>query len=273
MVNHKKEAAKAHKFLRKKGSKNEKKIRKEFKKLISFIEKIEEIHGRMILSLGELPPQDIADDSVRDLYCEAFDALYSAKELAQKGVLSMPSVLIRNAWESTLLITYFTLHPEKAVAWRMGKEVRQKVIHEAHKNHPKGGNEESQKEMYHALSKAAHPGAAGRIIAHRLLGSGNAYPIATAIFPEPISILENLDMIIRHWLFLKASIEIYYDERLFENDQGLREAMKEISDGEANKLKPWLWGRHFEEVEKYEDEVNKNFVFAEEGGDAGNERA
>lgn len=259
MTNHKREAAKAHKFLLKKGIKNQRKIRKEFKKLISFIEKIEKIHGRMILSLGNSPPKNIADDSVRDLYCEAFDALYSAKELAQKGILSMPSVLIRNAWESTLLITYFTLHPEKAEEWRMGKEIRQKVIREAHKNHPRGGSEESQKEMYHALSRAAHPGAVGRIIVHRLLGSGNAYPIATAGFPEPLLILENLDMIIRHWLMLRASIEIYYGEKLFENDQGLRETMEEISDGEANKLKPWLWDRHMEETEKYEDELNKNF--------------
>jgi len=264
MVNNRKEAAKAHKFLLKKGNKNEKKIRKEFKKLILFIEKIEEIHGRMILSLSNLPPKDIADDSIRDLYCETFDALYSAKDLVQKGILSMPLILIRNAWESTLLITYFTLHPEKAEEWRNGKEIRQKVIREAHKNHPKGGSEESQKEMYHTLSKAVHPGAAGRIIVHRLLGSGNPYPIATIGFPEPISILENLDMIIRHWLFLRASIEIYFGDRLFENDQELKEAMKEISDGEANKLKPWLWDRHSKEVEKYESELNKNMDFFDE---------
>lgn len=264
MDNNRKEAAKAYKHLIKKGSKNERKIRKEFKKLISFIEKIEETHGRMILSLSHLPPKDIADDSVRDLYCETYDALYSAKELLQKGILSMPLILIRNAWESTLLITYFTLHPEKAEEWRKGKEIRQKVIREAHKHHPRGGSEESQKEMYHTLSKAAHPGAAGRIIVHRLLGSGNPYPIATIGFPEPILILENLDMIIRHWLFLRASIEIYFGERLFENDEGLKEAMQEISDGEANKLKPWLWERHFQEVEKYESDLNKNMEFFEE---------
>lgn len=264
MTNHRREAAKAHKFLLKKGNKNEKKIRKEFKKLISFIEKVETIHGRMVLSLGCLSPEDVTDDSIRDLYCEAFDALYSAKKLVEKGILSMPIVLIRNAWESTLLITYFTLHPEKATEWRTGKEIKQKVIREAHKNHPKGGNSESQREMYHTLSQASHPGAGGRIVVHRLLGSGHYYPIATAGFPEPIQVLEILDILIAHWLYLRASIEIYFGDKLFENDPGLREAIKEISDGEANKLKPWMWEKHSKAAEEYEEHINKNFVFDED---------
>lgn len=76
----------------------------------------EELICRATVILGNCPPRDITDRSIRDLFADSFDFLYIARRLILEGYASVAFPLLRRAFESNSLMQYFILLPNKAIS-------------------------------------------------------------------------------------------------------------------------------------------------------------
>ena len=230
-------------------TRNEKMVSKEYPEVQKFITKNEMLISRIALILGNIPPTDVADESIRDLLGDTFDSLFTAKEIIYKGYLGTPFVLLRRAWETVSLMTLFMLHPVKSQDWRKGKEIKQSDIRKAHEKHPSGGDVKWQKEMHTYFAKYAHPNSS--IIPYRGLGAGSEYTMGNFAKPEPMLTMPNLIRLIQLWACLRHILVRRYGQQLFVTDPKLKKALEKISDAQASKLNVDLQAKYDKLVREY----------------------
>ncbi len=233
-------------------ARNEKIISNEYPEVQDFIKKNEILVSRIALILGTMKPENLADESIRDLLGDTFDSLFSAKELIYKGYLGTPFTLLRRAWETISLMTYFILHPEKAKDWRDGKEIPQREIRKAHEKHPQGGDANHQKEAHAYFAKCAHPNS--MLIPYRLLGSGSEYTMGNFAKPNDLITMANMIRLVQLWGYLRHVIVTRYGSEMYKKDAKLKSALKEISDEKGTKINLRLKTKHEEMVRKYKSE-------------------
>lgn len=121
--------------------------------------------------LGSVPPKDDYDRIQRDLTCDALDSLFCAERTLLFGYENQTMVLLRRAYETTVLMAYFFNYPDKVNEWKTGKMVRQSTIRTALNEAPVAESKEGLDEMYRVYSLFSHVNR--ETVYHRLLGEGN----------------------------------------------------------------------------------------------------
>jgi hypothetical protein len=85
----------------------------------------------LLFELGEFAPADARDGVQRDLACDTLDSLRTAEGALLRGYENQAMVLLRRAYETISLMTYFLNFPNEVRVWASGKEIRNCDIRDA----------------------------------------------------------------------------------------------------------------------------------------------
>ncbi len=129
----------------------------------------------LLFELGEVAPADDRERVQRDLACETMDSLRTAESALLLGYENQAMVLLRRAYETVSLMTYFINFPNEVQAWDSGKEIRNRDIRDALDTaampEPKG----HLRDLYRLYSDFTHVNR--ETVWHRMLGEGNCFTV------------------------------------------------------------------------------------------------
>lgn len=206
-----------------------------FRAYMRVLDRYEVLACQLTLQLGDHPPTSDVDRACRDLFADAFDALYIARRLVLRHYASTAFPLLRRAFEAICLIEYFANAPDRAEAWLRNREVKNVKIR---KHLTSRGTEQGVdlKSSYDFLAKGAH--LTRSMIPARLLGEGNRFvlgSIAPVSFTRPSEYVLEL---LRTWFwfmstanlsFLRRSLPVnstYWDEYMSTAEEAERAAKR-----------------------------------------------
>jgi len=175
----------------------------------------EKLLCRATLILGHVKPKDAADQSIRDLLADVFDFLYISRQLILQGNLSAAFPLLRRAFESSALIHYFILKPQKADQWSNGKQIKNEEVRKFLGSNRMGLTvaEDAYQQAYADYSGGSHPNR--EYIPYRYLGEPNEFVLGSIVKPELLIVGVNFEKLIGLWFWLAAMISVHYF-KLFE---------------------------------------------------------
>lgn len=180
--------------------------------LVTSIEDYEKLACRLVMALGRIAPQDSRDDSLRDLFGEAFDALYASKNLFLDWLTTPAYSMLRRAYEISSLFAYLILEPNAFIDWESGKQISNAEIRSFLSEHPMGEREDELREMYRFLSQRTHVNR--ELTPHRQLGRGNEFTLGS-ISPPIFSIAgQALIWLLNIWFWVMALTMFHYKELL-----------------------------------------------------------
>jgi hypothetical protein len=90
--------------------------------------------------------------AIVSLVASVVNQLEAARLSLRAGLLQPATVLFRSAYETTLLVDYLAIHPQEALRWAQGKEIRMAAVR---KGLPDLAS--SSSEVYRIMSEMAHP--------------------------------------------------------------------------------------------------------------------
>ncbi|MGA2458158.1 MAG: hypothetical protein ABSF85_11360 [Terriglobales bacterium] len=129
----------------------------------------------LLFELGEFAPADARDRVQRDLACDTLDSLRMAEGALLRGYENQAMVLLRRAYETVSLMTYFLNFPDEVRVWESGKEIRNCDIREAldaaAMPEPKG----HLRDLYRLYSDFTHVNR--KTVWNRMLGEGNRFTV------------------------------------------------------------------------------------------------
>lgn len=206
------EAAVEHASLQVYFKRRSEELSKIFEAVIEVVIEYEKLACRTVILLGRLEPKDELDRSVRDLLADAFDHLYVARRILIGGYLSVPFSLLRRAFESTSLLHYFILFPDKVKEWVQGKEIGHAEVRKALNKTPMGESAEMMQSMYRFFSKGTHPNRT--FVPYRMLGEGNEFVLGAINRPILGVVAEEIQKLLEIWFWFMALVGFFYKERL-----------------------------------------------------------
>ena len=185
---------------------------------LKLIEEYERLVCRIIMMLGETQPKDNLDECMRDLACDAFDTLYVAKNTVLRDYLPLGFPLLRRAYETICLLSYFHLVPSKADKWQKGHQFDNAEIRKFLDSHPMGDKEEQLRELYRLYTKGTHVNR--DFIPHRYLGDGNQFTLGSISRPDLFVSTDYMEQLVRLWFWFVAVIIYHYRELFTSLDAG-----------------------------------------------------
>lgn len=185
-------------------------LAKIFQDEIEVLLEYEELICRATVILGSSPPEDITDQSIRDLFADVFDFLYISQRLILEGYATTAFPLLRRAFESNSLMQYFMLLPNKAIEWDKGKQISNAEIRKYLDLHPMGQSEKAMKDLYVFFSGATHPNR--EYIPTRFLGEKNKFVLGAIGVPSLLIVADYIYKLIELWFWLVALISYHYRE-------------------------------------------------------------
>lgn len=188
-----------------------------FQDEIELLIEYEELICRATVILGNNPPKDVTDRSIRDLFADIFDFLYVSRRLILEGYVSTAFPLLRRAFESISLMQYFILLPDKAIEWNKGKQVSNAETRKFLDSHPMGESEKGMKDLYSFFSGATHPNR--EYIPFRFLGEKNKFVLGAIGGPNILGIADYMYRLIKLWFWFVAVISYHYKEILHSTDE------------------------------------------------------
>lgn len=139
------------------------------------LEKGYDICLHLLFELGEVAPRDDRERVQRDLACDTLDSLRMAESALLGGYENQALVLLRRAYETISLMSYFLNFPKEVQVWESGKEIRNCDIRDALDTaavpEPKG----HLRDLYRLYCDFAHVNR--KTVWHRMLGEGNRFTI------------------------------------------------------------------------------------------------
>ncbi len=182
------------------------------------IEEVEAMACRIDYVLGKSAAKDVADMSMRTLFTDAFDALYSARALAQRRFFAASFTLLRRALESTSLLRYFHMMPDEAKRWASGAEILNRDVRMFLEKHEMAADAGEMRSAYALHAKFAHPNSSF------LVKRGSQEPEGPTLGPySPVSndihhVILALSML--QWESLMSAVLKAYGESVVARDAG-----------------------------------------------------
>jgi hypothetical protein len=195
---------------------------------IKLVQDLEQLFCRAVSILGEIPPNDNLDRSLRDLGCDAFDALYTIKQLILGNYHPMVLPLLRRAYETVCLIHYFQLEPLAVNKWEKGHQFNNVEIRKFLDTHPMGEKGEELKSLYSFYSKGTHVNR--DYIPNRHLGDGNQFTLGSISKPSLFVTTDYMQQLVGLWFWLIGTITYYYRDIFWSHDAGYGKDYLAIAD-------------------------------------------
>jgi hypothetical protein len=231
-------------------SRNNKIVIESYPDAVAFIEEIEIFLCRMALVLGDIKPNSDADESIRDLFAEAFDSLLLAKNAIYEGYVGKAFPLMRQGYELMELMGYFYFNPGKEFAWRgkdgkAGKSIEPKEIRNFYEKNPQYGDLTFKQELYNSFSSASHT---NRLhIPYRQLGITNQFTLGNFGHPGPKAI-EQLMRLVELYSYLRHYVFTIYGTQMTAVDKELQKALEAVTDERATKIRAQLKQKFIDQI-------------------------
>jgi len=230
-------ATKCHEHLLNKCSpRNRKIVEKNYAAAVNFIKDIEIVLCRMALVLGDIQPENEADESIRDLFSEVFDSLMCAKNAIYEGYCGTAFPMMRRGYELMEMMIYFILNPEGETAWRgksgkKGRQIKQGDIRKFLETSPQGGDVAFKKKLYDYFSSASHTNR--KHIPYRQLGIANKFTLGNFAHPSEVGVIEQLMRLVQLYAFLRHIVFTQYGTKMTTLDAGLSSTINTVTDTRA----------------------------------------
>ncbi|MBU1123606.1 hypothetical protein KJ652_03365 [Patescibacteria group bacterium] len=220
-------------------SRNKKIVEETYVDAVNFIEDIEIVLCRMALILGDIQPENDADESIRDLFSEVFDSLLCSKNLIYEGYIGTAFPMMRRGYELMEMMIYFILNPDKETAWRgksgkNGQHIKQCDIRQFFKTHPRGGDVAFKQELYNHFSDASHTNK--KYIPYRQLGIANEFTLGNFAYPSDVGVIEQLMRLVQLYTFLRHIVFTHYGTKMTSLDAELPAGIDMVTDARATEI-------------------------------------
>jgi hypothetical protein len=196
---------------------------------------------RIILVLGQVPPETTLDSMTRDLTADVFDFLHEGRTLIERGMPHLVYPLARRAFESLCLVVASNQNEALALKWQSGVEVKNYEVRNILSAHPMGESEEALKEAYSFFCEATHPRRG--LVSERHLGAGNSFILGAIGRPDLILLADYCIRTLSLWFWLVAFLRWTYREILPQRDAGLSQAYHEAAIN-IRAAKQWILEQH-----------------------------
>jgi hypothetical protein len=198
---------------------------------VLFIEKTELFLCRINCILAVIPPIDLCDKEIRNLWADAFDSFLASKKLILEGFLNQPFPVLRRAFETMLLIRYFIHDPSRVEKWSKGGK-KGEIRPEETRKVPNGDTEFINK-LYDYYCKGTHVNS--MYIWQRQLGEGNSFTLGNIQVSANFAITrEYLHRHVQLLALFRYIVYSYYQPIIEKLDPDINIALDEISDEKAD---------------------------------------
>jgi hypothetical protein len=129
----------------------------------------------LLFELGDVRPADDRERVQRDLACDTLDSLRMAESALLRGYENQALVLLRRAYETISLMSYFLNFPNKVPEWESGKEIRNCDIRNALDAATVPEPKDHLRDLYRLYSDFSHVNR--KTVWNRMLGEGNRFTV------------------------------------------------------------------------------------------------